>query len=206
MIKPKVLLLNSGGADSIASAIILRKGGYDVSHLFIDYGQSNVDAEYDSAYEFAKNSNEKFYDEDLKFYSKMTGQESKDQEVYLRNFVFMSYACQVAYSTDIQSIATGYLFFAEAVDYIDDDPKFLQQFHALVNQNFGMRLVTPLAGYDKEMVYHTLLDEGIHPVELPYCNTPKTVDGSITVPCGTCHKCRFTNEFIKYVNESRETK
>lgn len=224
--KYKILLLNSGGADSLASAVLLHKANYDVYSLFIDYGQPNAEAEYKSVrntmHKVMDDTNENALTDRIfkvmmplgsKFGDK--AYDHTEQEIYLRNFVFMSYACQLAYSLDIQNIAMGYQFFLETVDYIDDNPVFLQKFHGMINSSFGMRLVTPIAGFDKDMVYTTLLDAGIDPVQLPYCNTPKKVphvlQRDIDVgrperlePCGKCHKCLFTKEYLIPLKNERD--
>jgi 7-cyano-7-deazaguanine synthase in queuosine biosynthesis len=201
----KVLLLNSGGADSVASALLLRRAGYEVYSMFINYGQPSALIERDSAHLMMMNYNfmgikesDKFVEAKLELETSFDDKTS--EEIYLRNFVFMSYASQYAYSHGIGIIAVGYVGMNTAIRYADDNPVFLQDFHSLLS-HFGQQLLLPIAGYDKDMVYTTLLDYGIDPIELPYCNF---VDPKFHNPCGICEKCEITKRDLTALKTLRK--
>lgn len=189
-----VVLLTSGGADSLAATILLTKAGYKLTYLFIDYGQPALEAEVAMVSTIAKNK--EFYGDVVVKCIDMSTNFNKEslgsQEILLRNFVFMSVASQVAMSIGVGAIATGYVDMVNATYFIDDNPKMLQDYGKLIGDNFGLRLLLPTAGLDKEMVYSLIFDNDTYnPYELPVCNI--SADASI---CHTCEKCKTAERII----------
>lgn len=202
----KVLVLNSGGADSLLTMYLLKEAGYDVHSLFIDYGQLNATAEYDLAIWGLQDVLQEDCKMDRHFTEKLslTGEikpdalENDEQEIPLRNFLFIAYATQKAYALGIGNVALGYASFL-STEYVDDNPLFLQDLYHLMKNNFSINLITPLAGYDKTMIYSSLMDRDVDVETLPVCNTP--VDGK---PCGICHKCELARAIIDTLKEERQ--
>lgn len=189
-----VVLLTSGGADSLAASILLRKAGYELTYLFLDYGQPAAEAELAQVKAISKTTgllgDVKVSKVDI--LTKFDPKNLNSQEIVLRNFVFMSIASQVAKSIDAGAIATGYVDMVNATHFMDDDPRMLQDFGDLVYTYFGLRLLLPTAGLDKEMVYSLIISDGNYsPYILPVCNI--NAEAGL---CGKCEKCVSAEKII----------
>jgi 7-cyano-7-deazaguanine synthase in queuosine biosynthesis len=205
-----VLLLNSGGGDSYATAIILKKAGYKVSSLNINYGQPSWDFENLSSFDlmntlYLHTRETAIYQATLSLASGFEegATDYESQEIFLRNFTFIMYAAQLAYTKRIGNIALGYANMPNATVYLDDNPNLLQDINRMLRDYFGINLLTPLAGFNLDMVWGLLLDNGIDPATLPYCNFYRK-EGRLYKPCGKCNKCELIQTKLPLFKKERE--
>lgn len=118
-----VCVLLSGGLDSSACIRYYVSRGYDVSALFIDYGQPNADKEAAAATAVAK-----YYDIELR-QVQITGPEVSSGYVPARNALLLSLALM---KTDLDAglLAIG---IHAGTPYVDCSPQFVQSMQRVID-------------------------------------------------------------------------
>jgi 7-cyano-7-deazaguanine synthase len=175
----KVILLNSGGLDSLVSAGILLGAGYKVRSLFFMYGQATTSVEYHSARRWIRVLQQVYGRQaiqlekvELADYEKyvanaglVSGQiPTTDQDPRLifipgRNIIFLLYAAIIGYNSDVKEIA----FSSHKTDRVSGDcrPEFIEAFQEAIRWGMGTmggqepyRIWSPLGRMTKgEAVY-----------------------------------------------------
>lgn len=150
----KVVLLQSGGLDSCVCDSILHAAGFEVVELFIDYGQSALEREWEMAQELADMYNHelKRIHLDLPWWheSPLVGGELKTCDVNpvdriekssyipMRNTVLFSVACSLAESLRYPYICTGITgsqtFFGKPKGGVDAHPNFRKSIEHTFNE------------------------------------------------------------------------
>ena len=199
--KPKVLLLFSGGFDSTVLLQELHHEGYDVNLLFMDYGQKGFDIEYKHfcywrdkydlvsfvrkvpAFEISPSHSMKG-----NFENEYT---DSTEYVELRNLVFFSIASSLAQSLNIGTIATALIW---GSDFPDTKPEFVKSFDAMLYSLSGITLYAPYMFMTKMELADSFFEE-------LYGDIYSVVYNSITCnvpeggkPCGKCGGCEEIEE------------
>jgi 7-cyano-7-deazaguanine synthase len=204
--RPKVLVLFSGGLDSVVLAQHFVYHGYEVHPFFINYGQANFEQEIESIGYWTKKMGirENLYLLDIPPLSWSesssvrgnvgeTGNTFKDEYVEMRNLIFLSYALSYAEKKKIGYVSAGFIDAGE--DYPDTSPKFTKLFDSLSTVTLGIEFITPFVYFTKEQVVETAEDYEMDLAELFSrtftCNTPISGD-----KCGKCFGC-FEIEQLK---------
>jgi 7-cyano-7-deazaguanine synthase len=151
----KVILLNSGGLDSLVSAGILLGVGYKVRSLFFDYGQATTPIEYWAAKRWVLVLQQMYGQQaiqleqvilaDYETYVANSGLVSgkiptTDQDPRLifipgRNIVFLLYAAIIGYNSDVKEIA----FSSHKTDRVSGDcrSEFIEAFQEAIRWGMG---------------------------------------------------------------------
>lgn len=166
--KYDILLLMSGGSDSILLLEMARSLGKSVYPLLIDYEQVHKEELEVAKKYLTEKTNIGYYQVNvsgLNINSALTGDRSKGQyegvsiyNVPGRNTIFLSLALSFAEANDIDEIWYG----ADMSDYYGKFPDCYQSYVAKVNELFEIagskkiKVNAPLLGYTKEMVLEVL--------------------------------------------------
>jgi len=196
----KAVVLMSGGLDSCVCAGIAKNMGYDLSILFVKYGQKTEKKEEECVRKLADYFKGDLKTLDLRFLKEIGGsalteniEVKRDNTgipstyVPFRNSIFLSLA--VAWSEVLNAKAIFYG--ANSVDfsgYPDCRPEYFRAFQSLIEKGTkrgDIKLVVPLA----EMTKSQIVKKGIE-LKLPlkytwscYFNNEKA--------CGKCESCRL---------------
>lgn len=189
-----IILLNSGGFDSVVMAHTIREANpkANIVSLFFNYGQPNYEGEKACVKKCCDD-----IDSDLKEITlpAMTWTKSDfykgsvdNQYLEYRNLVFLSYAVSVAeaYGSDRIFMATVW----NGVDgYADCSTGFIKSFNRLI-QSSGIVVETPFAYLSKEDLANLAYDYDIRLDDFYSCNNPDK-DGK---PCNKCGDCKIIQE------------
>lgn len=205
MIKEKILVLCSGGFDSVVMLGDLtqleERSVNDIYVMFFNYGQRNYKQELDcvinivNKYGIPKSNTiginlPKFAWAE----SSLTGEvenpySHESQYVPMRNLVFFSYALSYAQSKGCKAVYSAILAGGE---YPDTNPEFLSSMMALA-ETTGIEFRFPYKEYTKYGIAGLARMIGIKPEDFFSCNTPLP-DGK---PCGQCADCKA----VEYITE-----
>jgi 7-cyano-7-deazaguanine synthase len=188
--KKKVLLLFSGGLDSMVLAERVLAAGHDLVTLFVRYPHPAVPFEYRAASEWLR----------LK---RLAGQNIKNIELTLgisgvgamaigagqagarvvpgRNQIFVSHAVNIAATSDAQEVWYG-ANLDDATDYPDCSPLWVSLMNGLASQ-WGIILRAPLLYKTKSQIMNEAKSMGLE--GWWSCYEPKD-----NKPCGTCNSCQ----------------
>lgn len=201
MTKPNVLLLNSGGLDSMVVAKILANQGYNLYSLYIDYGMENSE----QALASAKNISNKYCTLGHEVLSLHSDKRDNFSTTY-RKTTDHSYAgipfsgtvnallgSLIAHNNDIGYVAGG-----RKNDLGNDVDYWLESLRTLMSTHQNYRepviFLKPIGSYTtvKETVDRGL-KEGLTLEEMS-----ETVSCPFKEPCGICLKCinRTTNGLV----------
>lgn len=181
----KVVVLCSGGLDSITTAELYRRLGYDVELLYVSYGNANFQKETRAVEEYAEKHNLKLHIEfmQLGFYNEVI---RKGQDyIPMRNLVLLSMAIALADFIGAKTVALGYIKIEDGQDYADCSQQFVDNINKLGLDSCDVQVVTPLMYLTKDKVISLAESFGINLEDIYTCDHPKQ-DGE---PCGTCLKC-----------------
>lgn len=196
----KSLLLLSGGLDSAVCGGLLKRTNHDVTCLTFRYGQNHaIEVEFaERVARWLGATEHIIFDlSDFGRYSKssLTSDPSTIPKgclsegvaptfVPARNLVFLSIACGIAESRDIQSVCTG----VNAVDYSgypDCRPEFVEALRHTVEHGLTKRVLisTPLINWSKSQILAKSRELSVPPTLS--CYDPQ--EGG--KPCGLCDSC-----------------
>jgi len=210
--KPKAIVLLSGGLDSATSAAIALEGGYDLIALSFRYGQRHS-RELTASIELVKDlgiTEHFILDVNLGIWG---GSALTDNQIAIptqgidpniipityvpgRNTVFIALALSLAEAKDAQAIYLG----INAVDYCgypDCRPEYLAAFERLANlsskaglEGKAPQLVAPLLTLSKTDIVKKAIELGV-----PIAKTWSCYQGDIS-PCGVCDSCRIRDKAL----------
>lgn len=158
----RVVLLQSGGLDSCFLASVFYDMGYEIHHLFVDYGQNSINQEKKAVERIVE-----FYGGELhcvtldmpwlKNSTLLAGHEVKDYDVPkkmgsviagtyvpMRNHVLLSIASSLAESLDIKYIASGIdgtenIFRQPQTGCPDKHPTFVKKFEKSITEGSSLK-------------------------------------------------------------------
>lgn len=160
--KEDLVILFSGGADSILLMELSKRMGKTPLALLIDYNQLHI-KELDKAIEYCKNNNIDFKKVKLYDYNVRSGLTTGEKGIYdgvhemnvpARNTIFLSIAAGIAESNNIKTIWFG----ADMEDYYNKFPDCLQDYVGKINElfkisfSYPIMVEAPLLGFSKENV------------------------------------------------------
>jgi 7-cyano-7-deazaguanine synthase len=210
--KPKAIVLLSGGLDSATSAAIALESGYDLIALSFRYGQRHS-RELTASIELVKDleiSEHFILDVNLGSWG---GSALTDNQIAVptqgidpniipityvpgRNTVFIALALSLAEAKDAQAIYLG----INAVDYSgypDCRPEYLAAFERLANlsskaglEGKAPQLVAPLLTLSKTDIVKKAIELGV-----PIAKTWSCYQGDSS-PCGVCDSCRIRDKAL----------
>jgi len=198
-----IVVLYSGGADSMLMLKLAKMAKRDPYCVLIDYGQKHI-----KELEYAQNQLE---GESIRYQtievdgfrvnSGLTGDCIKgdyegvsEYHVPARNSIFLTIAAGIAESKGIKEIWIG----CDMSDFYDEFPDCKQEYIGKMNEAFKVafsypiKIIAPLLGFEKEIILEILKESyNIHPVELysgyeeaePKCTCKY---GSCDVPTDKC--------------------
>lgn len=185
-----VLVLCSGGIDSIVAARLCEESGLRPIPMHIDYGQKTMPAErlsLDACIRFFGWREAICVDvPSLGIYgagSLISGLPSDPAYFPQRNLAIVALASVVATAQSCKSIAIG-IISAHNPEFPDCASKYIHDLDALLSQGSpSLRLSAPLAGYEKKRVGIEAARLGV-PLDLTFsCNVGPTVH------CQVCSSC-----------------
>jgi 7-cyano-7-deazaguanine synthase len=206
MEKQKVLLLFSGGFDSVVLLHDLIRQNYDPTLLFINYGQKPLKAEMEHTQYWV----DKFklravghtipqfsWSKSAMFENGEEYDDSKDNDyIELRNLIFFSYASSMAQSEKIPTIASAILW----NNFEDTTPNFCKSFDAMLFNMAEIDLYTPYMYMHKRELADFAVERGFNIGEI----LSNSISCNITdtdLPCGKCQECtkilEIKSKFIK---------
>ncbi|MBN8690179.1 MAG: 7-cyano-7-deazaguanine synthase QueC [Armatimonadetes bacterium] len=203
---PKLILLLSGGLDSVTAGAMLREAGYELYALSFMYGQrhhAELQAAKEAA-EFLKVRDHKIIEIDLRNFGgsaltadievpkdHLVADEIPITYVPARNTIFLSYGLAYAEVIGANDIGIG----VNVVDYSgypDCRPEFISAFEAMANLSTKaavegnlLKIHTPLIHLTKREI----IEEGLR-LGVDYGKTHSCYDPSPTgKACGHCDSC-----------------
>lgn len=201
----KILLLNSGGFDSVLLAQIVRDcyKKSEIINLFFEYGQANLEQEKSCSMKSAKRINAEFKSITLppfnwtnsEFYNEKSYEISK-QELEMRNMVFISYALSIAKACKCDGIFMAIIKGDEPF-YYDCSGTFLSKIEDICADN-DIIFATPLRELAKVDLLYPFYESGLDEDDFFTCDTP--VNGK---PCGKCPDCRVLEKLMNLIKKMR---
>lgn len=179
----KIVVLCSGGLDSIVTAEMYRRTGYDVKLMYISYKNKNNREEHKVVKKYATKHKLELYFEYLS--TDFLGQAIKASPSYIpmRNLMFASIALSLAETIGAEAIALGVI--DVALYYPDCSEEFINSMNNLGLNMAGIKVLAPLQNANKTQVMQLANCFGIKPEDVFSCEHPNS-DGT---PCGKCDKC-----------------
>ena len=176
MSKGKSIVLMSGGIDSSASAVAVRKEGYETSGLFVDYGQPAARSEWRALQDVANHLDLEVKKVELGFRLA-----SQSGEFFGRNALLVLTAAGITQSRPL-TIALGIHALSE---YYDTQPLFLRQMQRILDGYFAgsVVLTAPFLACPKAEVIAFARDNGV-PLDLTY-----SCEEQNAPPCLRCPSC-----------------
>lgn len=192
-----VVLLYSGGIDSTAAGVILKTKGYQVFPLFIDYGQTALQAEKYLVQKTAKILDFKpvkiIKTDLLKQLTKssLLGEQTGDDNqawVPGRNTLFMIIAGIFAKQIDADGICLGYMLDDNFV-FGDNDYFHHKNMEGLLSKSFlqPMAVMMPTVGWQKKDLIILLKKKDVLKYTVS-CWNAKIKNNKLVV-CGQCANC-----------------
>ena len=172
----KSIVLMSGGIDSSASAVAVRKEGYETLGLFVDYGQRAARSEWRALQDVANHLDLEVKKVELGFRLA-----SQSGEFFGRNALLVLTAAGITESRPLM-IALGIHALSE---YYDTQPLFLRQMQRLLDGYFAgsVVLTAPFLAYPKAEVIAFARDNGV-PLDMTY-----SCEEQNAPPCLRCPSC-----------------
>ena len=172
----KSIVLMSGGIDSSASAVAVRKEGYETSGLFVDYGQPAARSEWRAVQDVANHLDLEVKKVELGFRLA-----SQSGEFFGRNALLVLTAAGITESRPLM-IALGIHALSE---YYDAQPLFLRQMQRIMDGYFAgsVVLTAPFLAYPKAEVIAFARDHGV-PLDMTY-----SCEEQNAPPCLRCPSC-----------------
>lgn len=179
--KEKIIVLNSGGFDSVTMLHSLHsQDKYEIHTLFFDYHQANLKQELKC---FKDSCTKVGIDSDHSHIIKLPDFNSQSGTMYIemRNLVFLAHAVSLAERIGATSIALAYIdtddsYKDTSKEFVDNTRKYLK--------TLGIYLMTPFFDLCKIQVGYIARTYDIKETDYFSCNTP--IKGK---PCGECGDC-----------------
>lgn len=204
----KAVLLYSGGIDSTAVGLLLQEQGYEVYPLFIDYGQSALEAEkclvkkMPPKLDFKPVKIIKFDVKQLSKSQLLGGKAVEDAQAWVpgRNTLFMVLAGIYAQQIDADGIALGYMLDDNFV-FGDNDYFHHLAVESVLSRSFlrPMKTFLPACSLTKKDLIKLLLKKKVLSSTVS-CWNPK-LEGSRIISCKKCANCLEREKFIKEVQK-----
>jgi len=176
-----ILILLSGGIDSMALAYHYMEKKWNVSGLFIDYGQSWI-KEVFSARRIANNLGVSLIEE--KTYNLKVG---KKYFVPMRNAHILTVAVSKAYEFNIPYVGIG----SNRGEFVDQSPEFIDRFNFMLNYCFKDDkhpwVLAPFCIMTKERIFKYALKKNL-PIHLTYSCLSEH-------ECGQCASCKLKRKY-----------
>ena len=197
-IMSKIVVLNSGGFDSVLMAHVVREEYPDteIHDLFFDYGQKSVQQERECSTKVSEKLG--FVHHEIKlptltwsssdFYN--DGFSGANEYLEMRNLIFLSYALSFCES---QGCSHLYLAVLKSLGYYDTSEAFIEKVNSIAN-DIGVHIVTPFSKAEKLDLDMLAFKYEIGENEFFSCDNP--VDGK---PCGKCPDCVVLKEVFSHV-------
>jgi len=207
----RVVLLYSGGIDSTAAGILLNQQGYEVYPLFIDYGQSAVQAERYLA-EIAPDKlgfkQSQIIETDLMKQltkSRLLGQKAVDDSdawVPGRNTLLMVIAGIYAKQIDADGISIGYMLDDNFV-FGDNDYFHHKSMEEILSKTFlqPMEVFLPIKTMNKRQLIQLLHSKGCLDLTVSCWNA--RLENDRVVSCHQCANCLERDDYIKSLKEKK---
>lgn len=207
----RVVLLYSGGIDSTAAGLLLKQQGYEVYPLFLDYGQSSVEAER----YFAETVPDKLGFKPTQIIetglmkqltkSRLLGQKAVDDSdawVPGRNTLFMVIAGIYAKQIDADGISIGYMLDDNFV-FGDNDYFHHKSIEELLSKTFlqPMEVFLPIKSMHKRELIKLLYDFGHLDLTVSCWNAQ--LENQRVLSCHQCANCRERDSFVESLKESK---
>jgi len=199
----KVVMLLSGGADSVAAYLKLLDTYHDIHPVFYDYGQPNLEVERALALEVVDKTNNKNGLRVLSLALLKTMQYGSvtDEQAFVphRNTLFLIVGAVYAEKIQADGLCIGYM--KNDVSFFDNSIEHHKIIEDIIKKNVGrdFEVMLPLKDMTKKDVMqylknHYNMDKTVS------CWSAKLVDGKI-VACGTCANCLERQGAEKEVNK-----
>jgi 7-cyano-7-deazaguanine synthase len=195
-----IVTLSSGGPDSSIMMLLLRREGYEILPLHVNYGQLSEKYEWSSCRRVATHLDlpqPKRLDV-AKFGTAIPSgitnpPKGLDPYVPYRNLLLLTLAAAYAYSRNSHTLAIGFL--AKSI-YTDQSSSFAKAANKAIqlSHNYKMRIATPLIKLNKLDVIQLAYKFGF-PLEITrscYYGRKK--------PCGRCAACKDRDSAISILN------
>lgn len=189
--KEKVVVLNSGGFDSVVLMHhVVKEFNQDIISVFFDYGQRNRKYEMEKAEQVAKKLGAEHIVISLPpFHWVVSGLYEgveitiENEYIPMRNLVFLAYALSIAETYGASRVYAA--FIGNLVPYADTSLSFVKNLRKVFKDSCGIRFEAPFRRYSKYTVGMLAFKYGIKPGDYFSCNYPD----SEGVPCGKCGDC-----------------
>lgn len=185
----KVIVLCSGGLDSLVTSELYLNLGYEVKLLYIDYQNKNADIEYNKLckyYNRKKDSgaNIELASETINLgFLKPFTSSSENDYVPMRNLIFSAIALSLADAESVEKVALGFIHIENG--YMDADEQFIKGLNTLL-AGTPMIVEAPLINASKLKVAKLANQFGFKVADFYTCEFPKSNGDA----CGVCDKCR----------------
>lgn len=198
MKKEKILVLCSGGLDSVGASVILESQGWDVVPVYVDYGQRVKDKELAGLAAYYHNSIILPFDlsQVIKCWATdgscdVGSIEKGNKENYFipaRNAFMLLRVAAEAYSQGVHDIAVGNN--KTNISYCDTQPEFTHLFEraldlafSTTSARYGLRIEEPVIDCDKSDIVQIANDAGVNLSKTWSCYDTRDLH------CGTCPNC-----------------
>lgn len=193
----KILVLLSGGLDSVVLANKLARDGYEVCGILFNYGQEFYNKEVDCAVKCVNDLRDKGYEASLYIQGLSMLEANKDGYNPSRNLIFLSYAVRYAEREGISIISAGFISAEEYdMEFSDANEQFVFNYFNLIYAMHKMTFSAPLIKFNKGQVYQLAKELGIKLENTWSCNYPVWWDDDTLVPCGKCSDCLQRLKFV----------
>jgi 7-cyano-7-deazaguanine synthase len=192
----KVLLLFSGGKESVYSLQSLLKSGHEVFCLMFDYGQrSNVQEASSIAYYATKfQCKHRVINVTLAMPDAIRNGTDGDDHVIFRNGAFLALAINYLKFFNCDAVSIGVT--NTEGSHNDGSFEFLKNFRKMLRPMYpDIKIISPTASYSGYQLYVKVMRDGLDVSNMWSCMT-SNADGY----CGECTKCR------KFIEEYTEDK
>ena len=179
----KIILLFSGGLDSLACAQFYLNTNAFVTGLYVNYGQKSSCLEQEAALALSKRLGIRF-----KIITVEGGDKWGAGEVRGRN-AFLLFLALMNCDNDTSIISMG---IHSGTNYWDCSNAFIKQMQSMFDSLCGRRISIgcPFITFTKQEIYQYCIQE-----KLPISMTYSCENGTIP-PCGTCLSCRDMGALI----------
>lgn len=180
-----VVVLLSGGLDSVVLATMARRAGKLAVAVFVDYGQPAAEQERLAAQRWAGKTRTNL----VEISTRIPGTEELEDKtgpcvVPCRNLILVSLAASVAVEWGAVEVWYGATA-ADQADYIDCRPSYAEAMSVALS-GFGVSVHVPLTGMRRGDICVLAKALEVDVKDTWSCYEPKA-DGQ---PCGVCSSCR----------------
>lgn len=199
--RPKCVLLNSGGLDSVTLLGLLFEQGWDIYSLFIDYGQNVLERERDSAEYFAS-----IKAVDHTVITVKYDLLQKWGYISARNTWFLGLALAHAELVGADNMFAAFRPVHPHSGERDQNPAFVKRWNKLARRAVNkdtpdIKLHTP---FEKIASMRTLLEMAHEYWGDDISRTISCPMSENSYPCGRCSNCTTRKKLFKELNEEND--